>query len=475
MSLIRFGYRVNMNSAQNPVTGSFIVGYDLDGILKQKDSNGVITPISSGSGTTSTLGKIKLIDLDEQVFTDLIAAIEFVQQFTTATLTDTSFSNNTFYFTVPRGTQFDQAEGFLGEITNSEFLSIYDEDGLITFFENESFNGNERDQVLGNYVIFKDNAFREATGNIILGNGIQVQGIDFCVATTGSVTIGDYCIFAGGNEFTNSSAIIKIGKFCEFYEYSFQNTTKKVSIGAGVSFFDNAFDGCPSDNDFQDVYNAPPVFLFGSSGNNVFYGEVSTGNTILEESTGNNIFYKRLSLLVGSRLGYRSQSNNTFYGDVAGANADDCFAESSGINKFYGEISMRDNFGYLAGGKFVFYKDTLFGNSAFNASACETYISSGNFGDNCFKLANPVTKNSIVNLATCGTGFAKDYTGRFDILGTLGLDELDTLPSDIFDTANLCSIHYPNALEYADAGAKDGDLLNIISNASNPDNLFVID
>jgi len=152
--------------------------------------------------------KIKLVDFDQQVFTDLPTAIAFVQQFTTATLTDTSFSDNTFYFTVPRGTEFDQAQGFLGKLTDSEFLSIYDENGLITFFESESFNGNERDQVLGDYVRFKDNAFREAFGNITLGNGIQVQGGDFCVATTGSITIGDYCIFAGGNEFGNSAAII---------------------------------------------------------------------------------------------------------------------------------------------------------------------------------------------------------------------------------------------------------------------------
>lgn len=48
MSLILFGYRTNMSAAKTPGTGSYIVGYDLDGVLKQKDATGTVTPIGAG-------------------------------------------------------------------------------------------------------------------------------------------------------------------------------------------------------------------------------------------------------------------------------------------------------------------------------------------------------------------------------------------------------------------------------------------
>ena len=49
MALINFGYRVDMNSINPPTnTGSYVVAYDLDGILKQKDHFGNINSIGSG-------------------------------------------------------------------------------------------------------------------------------------------------------------------------------------------------------------------------------------------------------------------------------------------------------------------------------------------------------------------------------------------------------------------------------------------
>ena len=54
MALINFGYRVDMAALDNPVdANSFLVAYDLDGLLKQKDHLGVITPIGS---VTSVVG-----------------------------------------------------------------------------------------------------------------------------------------------------------------------------------------------------------------------------------------------------------------------------------------------------------------------------------------------------------------------------------------------------------------------------------
>ena len=53
MSSIIFGYTMSLTTAATPSTG-FLVAYDSDGILKQKDSAGVITPIGGGTGSVFT-------------------------------------------------------------------------------------------------------------------------------------------------------------------------------------------------------------------------------------------------------------------------------------------------------------------------------------------------------------------------------------------------------------------------------------
>jgi len=51
MALISFGYRVDMFAIDPPLeVGSYIVAYDLDGALKQKDHLGVVTLVGSGAG-----------------------------------------------------------------------------------------------------------------------------------------------------------------------------------------------------------------------------------------------------------------------------------------------------------------------------------------------------------------------------------------------------------------------------------------
>ena len=51
MALISFGYRVDMFAIDPPLeVGSYIVAYDLDGALKQKDHLGVVTLVGSGVG-----------------------------------------------------------------------------------------------------------------------------------------------------------------------------------------------------------------------------------------------------------------------------------------------------------------------------------------------------------------------------------------------------------------------------------------
>ena len=49
MASIYFEDRINITTAATPSEDGFLIAYDLDGILKQKDDNGNITPVGGGS------------------------------------------------------------------------------------------------------------------------------------------------------------------------------------------------------------------------------------------------------------------------------------------------------------------------------------------------------------------------------------------------------------------------------------------
>jgi hypothetical protein len=62
MSFIYFGNTMSLVDAATPSTGAWVVAYDLDGVLKQKDEFGVITPIgggpTGGMGSTPSLSQV---------------------------------------------------------------------------------------------------------------------------------------------------------------------------------------------------------------------------------------------------------------------------------------------------------------------------------------------------------------------------------------------------------------------------------
>ncbi len=149
-----------------------------------------------------------------------------------------------------------------------------------------------------------------------------------------------------------------------------------------------------------------------------------------------------------------SYSNSTYYFTVPANTAFDeigNFCQNS-------SASFTDNYGLV----------TSFADSAFAANLGEgNTLGYCNFGNECFINAVPKIKNTIKGIVSCGSDFANQYTGRIDILDSLGTDETATLNSGIFTTTNLCSIHVPLKLNFNNAGSPDGDLANIITNASN--------
>jgi len=135
------------------------------------DNTDPLNPIisSSGGGGGATLGLIKIVDKAGDFFTNLATASAYIRTFTSATITNESFSNGTFWFTVPNGSNFGDTFGFL--MSSSAYIE--DTLGLITSFTdgatNLQFYENTGNNILGNCT-FKNEAFAYSTGNNILGN-----------------------------------------------------------------------------------------------------------------------------------------------------------------------------------------------------------------------------------------------------------------------------------------------------------------
>ena len=73
MASVIFGSTLNMLTAATPSSGGYVVAYDLDGILKQKDEFGIITeigggPTNSGPGLTPSLSDVMGVDNNSNTY-----------------------------------------------------------------------------------------------------------------------------------------------------------------------------------------------------------------------------------------------------------------------------------------------------------------------------------------------------------------------------------------------------------------------
>ena len=117
------------------------------------------------SEISSSLGLIRIVDKDGDFFTDLTTAGAYIRTFTSATITNESFSNGTYWFTVSESSDFSNATEFL----YGSGAYIEDELGLINTFGTFAFNGNSGNNVLGN-VTLGNYSFGEAYGVNKIGN-----------------------------------------------------------------------------------------------------------------------------------------------------------------------------------------------------------------------------------------------------------------------------------------------------------------
>ena len=151
-------------------------------ILDRSDSTDSIdgsTKHIKKSNLGGGIGKISLEDALGTVFTSLLTARAYVQLFTSATITDESFSGGIYRFTVPTNSQFSLINGFCSSTyLSAQNLEFKDPNGLVTGFLENAFYGNTKNNVLG-VCAFSHAGFDYSTGDNFIksytGNNSQFE------------------------------------------------------------------------------------------------------------------------------------------------------------------------------------------------------------------------------------------------------------------------------------------------------------
>lgn len=447
-------------------------------------------------GNTTVLGKIKLTDTTGEKFANLADALAYVQGFTTAPITETSFVDGVFYFTVPANTAFLEQEEFCSENTDSAELQFEDPLGLVTSFDNYAFYRNSCNNICKN-ASFKSNSFDGSSGKNKFEDCEFTS--DNCFDNSDSQNIFSSCTFRRGYYFTRSqgnnffrdcsfgidysnngifeqSTGDNIFDFCAIHnDNAFAQSTGRNKFTRFKSYGEGFFSSSYGNNDFDDESEFNGEYAFNlAEGNNTFGNKCYFKPYAFADNRGNNTFGNQCDfgytpVFLGAR------GNNTF-GNNCNFEAYSFIAVSGkntfGDNCTFGDYSFTGN-GIDTFSRNYFGANSSFANYCFKSTNSENFILSANFGVNCFENAEPATKNTVGFIITANANFAFNYKGRFDFLQDI--PGVGYLPADIFTTSFLVSIHCPNVWNYNNAGGQAQDLINIQANANNLDNTFIYD
>lgn len=157
----------------------------------------------------NNLGLIQIVDLAGDFFNDLTTASAYVQTFTSATLTNESFTNGVYYFTVPSNSDFSNTNFFLSlGIFTPTSAYIIDSFGLITVFSDSLCLNNRGNNIFGNITCNGDSfnlssgintfndvssdtpSFVSSTGKFIFYGSVTATGIfltDFFLTSTATI------------------------------------------------------------------------------------------------------------------------------------------------------------------------------------------------------------------------------------------------------------------------------------------------
>ena len=362
---------------------------------------------------SSSLGLIRIVDLLGEKFTDLATARAYVKTFTSAVISDESFNDGVYYFTVPPGSNFDLTGNFL----NNTSAHIIDECGLIDSFGNSAFQLNTGNNILGN-CLFGNSAFDTAAGNNVLKD--CTFGATAFGGSTGNNNLRD-CTF-GDSAFVFSTGNNILGNCPSFGNGVFAQSTGNNVLGNCNNFGFNAFYQSEGDNVLGDC----PVFGVNafslSTGNNTL-GDCAFGQNAFKSSTGNNT--------LGNCTGFGINAFNLSTGNNVLGNcnfSNDAFGVSEGDNQL-GNCTFSDTAFNLSTGNNVLGNCT-FGNNAFSDSTGNNVLgncpsfgyqafiqSTGDnilgdcpvFGYNAFKSS---TGNNVLGNCTFGDSAFSSSTGN---------------------------------------------------------------
>ena len=260
-----------------------IVYLEQTGTYKLGDGVTALSALSflGGGGSGVQSGLIQIIDKDGDFFTDLATATTYIEQYFNPTIiTDKSFNNGVFYFTVPNSTSTENvAVGFLsaadGISTNS--ASFVDEFGLVNFFLSASnFERNSGYHIMGS-VDFQIGDFNQFSGIVQIQN---VTGISAALNYFGSNSTGKFIIEGnlGSTETANFGATFFSGSTATI----FANASKYTSNAGGI------------EGDLQQaITNGCNVFFDGidkaPKASPTFTGTVTTPAVIVSSETASRI------------------------------------------------------------------------------------------------------------------------------------------------------------------------------------------
>ncbi|MBC7523507.1 MAG: hypothetical protein H7239_03610 [Flavobacterium sp.] len=222
------------------------------------------------------LGKLKLTDFDGTTIYDLASARTWIEQYTTATKTNESFFDGSYYLDVPIGSDFSLIDNFCADVN----IQVLDPYGCIGIVGDGFIFNNPNDNVLKN-ITAGYNFLQDASGNNTIGD--VIAGVGFLAGAIGNNILGN--VIAVGNFLKNASGnntIKNVTTGGGFLAYG----SGKVEINQIISIGTNAFENF---NSVVYIYKDLPnnVNLIDENGNGVVGSSTTYANATFFTSGSN--------------------------------------------------------------------------------------------------------------------------------------------------------------------------------------------
>jgi hypothetical protein len=279
--------------------------------------------------SNSSRGLIKIVDKAGTFFTSLSTANAYVQSFTLAAITNESYNNGVYFFTVPSGSIFRENTQFL----QSSDAYIIDELGLITGYGDDAFVNNNGNNVF-KQTAFDKYAFNSSSGNNTFGNCSFDD--DSFAGSSGNNTFGN-CTF-GNNVLNAASGVNTIENITLV---SSGNTFAGYSTG---KFYLNGSIGASTAQNYANFFLTSTASIFVKRENLTNNAGGIEGDLARAKVNGASIFFGEFGTLQDT-----TDNGNTTDNDIDFIGATDGFykvrigTDGTGIGDGNGSVQVYDD------------------------------------------------------------------------------------------------------------------------------------